>query len=192
MTASICQLMESVHATTSSRNTRSVDARAAGTVRSIERGDAMINPKAYLLQYARTMERIRELQEDIEHIESVATSMQLNMDGMPHVRNASDKVGAVSVRAADMQSEMRRQLVAALDLREEVRQVVDQVDDATCARLLSMRYIELDPNGRQATWQVIAEDMGYAEEWVRGGLHSRALEKVSVIINNLQKDTQHV
>lgn len=137
--------------------------------------------KEYLLQYVRLTERLRALEDDIEKYEAIATSTAINLDGMPYVQKTSDKVGNMASRVADLKRRKESLMLDTLEQREEIRSTVDRILNARYAMLINLRYIEL-VDGRQRTWEDIAEQMHMAVSWVRGGLHSQALKEVGRIL----------
>lgn len=142
-----------------------------------------MNAKQYMLRYARLTEKIRALQSDIIQYETIATNTTQRLDGMPHSRSPSDKVGSLSARIADLKCEKDQLITEAISEREEIRRAIDMVEDARYAKLLNIRYIELDDNGRLQTWEAVAKQMHMEPSWVRGGLHSQALEVIADIIS---------
>ena len=142
----------------------------------------LIDAKAYLLRYARLQEEIRELDADIERIESAATGLGINLDGMPHANAPTDPVGNTAAKVADLKRKKDELRIDALEQCEEIRNVIDQVTDSRYARLLSMRYLELDKSGRLQTWESIANGMCYNCDWVKAGLHSQALNAVRKVL----------
>ena len=146
--------------------------------------------KDYLLEYARLQEDLIELTEDIAALESLATGTTASIDGMPGSGRTGDKVGTGASRIADKKRDKERLIAAIIAQREEIRQLVRSLTDPRHRRLISLRYLEME-HGRLRTWERVAESMHYDVDWVRGGLHSQALDAVQAILdNNTQKHTQ--
>lgn len=138
--------------------------------------------KEYLLQYRRLTEKLRALEADIIEYETIATNTTQSIDGMPHAHGPSDKVGSLAVKIADLKAKKEVVITEVVTQREEIRSMIDQIGDARYAKLLSIRYVELDSGGRLQTWDNVADQMHMEVSWVKGGLHSQALAAFSDVL----------
>lgn len=141
--------------------------------------------KEYLLQYQRLTEDLRALQERIIQARTIAESTTTQLTGMPRGTTVGDKVGNSGAKLADMEREEEIRKATILDKQKEICAMIDRIPDVRHVKLLRIRYIELDPHGRLQTWEAVADQIGYALEWTKGGLHSQALES----FNKILKDT---
>ncbi len=144
--------------------------------------------KEYLLQYQRLTEDLRALRERIAQARAIAEGTTAQLTGMPRGTSTGDKVGNIGAKLADMEREEARRRAAILDKQTEICDIVDQLPDTRYVKLLRLRYIELDVGGRLQTWEDVARQMHMEVSWVKGGLHSQALDAV----NKVLKSTTHM
>lgn len=131
--------------------------------------------KEWLERGREAKRRIEELKRERERLFEYAT------DTVTHI--VPDKVRSSSENMTE-----RRMILFArcshsleserdrlMQIMTEIRSVIEQVEDITLRRLLSMRYIEC------MTWEGIAENLYYSDYWVRTALHDRALQEIQKI-----------
>lgn len=130
--------------------------------------------KEYLNQYKRMMEEVRCLDVEIEELWTQLTSATSNGDGMPKgsVQDRQTKLHAIM---ADKLQTKRRKKSEAEEIMAEILEVIDKVSEPTYRQLLFERYIQ------DKKWEDIATDLMYVEEYVRGELHSKALNEIRFI-----------
>ena len=143
-----------------------------------------MNAKQYLLQYQRLTEDLRALQERIAQARTIAEGTTAQLTGMPRGTSVGDKVGNIGAKLADMEREEAKRRAAILDKQSEICSVIDQLSETRYVKLLRLRYIELDVGGRLQTWEAVAEQMSMEVSWVKGGLHSQALEAVNKVLKS--------
>lgn len=131
--------------------------------------------KSYLSQYKKMMEEVRCLDVEIDELFNQLTSATSSNDGMPKgsVQDRQTKLHAIM---ADKLQAKRRKRAEAEELMAEILNVIDQVTEPTYRQLLFERYIQ------DKKWEDIATDIVYVEEYVRGELHSKALNEVKFIM----------
>lgn len=130
----------------------------------------MNRTKAYLLQYQRQVERIRQLENRIAAVNASIESAPINYDGMPHGTGLNLKTEQLAVKLADMKERAEREVAVAWEIREDIEHVIGCVEDPALSRLLYDRYI------LRKSWAEIAEVLAYDDTYTRGRLHARALE----------------
>lgn len=135
--------------------------------------------KEYLLQYKRMKKRIKSIERAIEELETQVSSISINLDGMPHGTDLSDKTGRLAAAIADKQNELIDRRIDAFNVMVAVSDIIAQVADEDQRWLLTMRYI----NGY--TWEKIAVEMDFTYQWVAGPLHGAALQDVEKILENM-------
>ena len=133
--------------------------------------------KDFLRQYEYAMRRETRLHEEYrkecELIDSVRSSA--NVDGMPHAFSINKSVEDRAIKLADKAMKWKEATLDALHIRQEVFEVIDQIDGVK-ADLLKYRYLDL------MQWEEICVTIKYA--WAQTHrLHAEALEDVERIIN---------
>ena len=130
--------------------------------------------KEYLSRYCSAKKEIECKREEIRQLEAMA---EYSSPGMRRGSggSASDKVGRLAAKIADEKRLLEEQVAELMALREEIKAVIDRVENTTFRQLLTLRYI----NGY--TFERVAEEMFYTYKWVYV-LHGRALGEVDGVI----------
>ena len=136
--------------------------------------------KEYLLQYKRMKMRIHSVENALEELETQAASISINLDGMPHGTEISDKTGRLAAAMADKENEWIDLRAEAFRVMVRVSDVIAQVEDEERRWLLTMRYIN------DYTWERIAVEMDFTYQWVAGPLHGSALQEVEKVLEKLK------
>lgn len=132
--------------------------------------------KEFLRQYRRLTVKIRQLDLDIMQLEEMYDSISIDYSGMPHGSNIADRTAQLATQMSGLRLQKVQLRAEALEKREEVIKVINQVDDPIQCQLLYDRYILF------MTWERIAEDCDRSDKWCRTELHSRALQSVNKIL----------
>lgn len=121
------------------------------------------------------MDEVRCLDVEIDELFNQLTSATSSSDGMPKgsVQDRQTKLHAIM---ADKVQDKRKKKAEAEGIMAEILVTIDQVSEPTHRQLLFERYIQ----GKK--WEDIAEDLMYVEEYVRGELHSKALNEIRFIM----------
>lgn len=125
--------------------------------------------KRYLNEYRRLTEKIRQLDEDLEAIESEIGAKSLGDGAGVQFFDLTDPTAKLAVRLADIRLHKETVRSIAWSRREEIVRVIDNVQDTLQSRLLYDRYILL------LTWEQVADDIHVNEVYARGRLHAAAL-----------------
>ena len=135
--------------------------------------------KQFLSQARRIDKRIDNYVEEITQLLTLATkTTPSNAQERVQSSGTGDKVGDGASKIADLQREMDEWVDELLIKKEEIRKVIEQVDDTDCYDLLYKRYI------LYKKWEQIAvdKDMTTMGVWK---MHGRALKKVEKILESL-------
>lgn len=135
--------------------------------------------KQFLSQARRIDKRIDNYVEEITQLLTLATkTTPSNAQERVQSSGTGDKVGDGASKIADLQKEMDRWVDELLIKKEEIRKVIEQVDDTDCYDLLYKRYI------LYKKWEQIAVDKDITTMGV-WKMHGRALKKVEKILESL-------
>lgn len=155
-----------------------------------------IDAKQFLRQYQNILVDIRNMEAEVEELESMAMSAtghvemanieKHNKKGekytmrsvMERVQSSGsgDKMSNLAAKICDMEIEIMDRRTRALDKLREIRAVIEQVENKDYKQLLHRRYIEGN------TWEQIAVDMHYSYRGITK-MHGRALPEVDKILN---------
>lgn len=137
-----------------------------------------MRPKEYMMQYQRSMERVRQIEARIEslYLQAEIQASAIKADVIKARGQKQDRTGDIAVKIADMTVRLNDNRLKALRLAEEVSAVIDAVPDPIQSRILFDRYIG------GMSWSDIADDIGYDPAHTRGRLHGAALESVRKIL----------
>lgn len=135
--------------------------------------------KQFLSQARRIDKRIDNYVEEITQLLTLATkTTPSNTQERVQSSSTGDKVGDGAAKIADLQREMDQWVDELLIKKEEIRKVIEQVDDTDCYDLLYKRYI------LYKKWEQIAVDKDITTMGV-WKMHGRALKKVEKILESL-------
>lgn len=135
--------------------------------------------KQFLSQARRIDKRIDNYVEEITQLLTLATkTTPSNAQERVQSSGTGDKVGDGASKIADLQREMDEWVDELLIKKEEIRKVIEQVDDTDCYDLLYKRYI------LYKKWEQIAVDKDITTMGV-WKMHGRALKKVEKILESL-------
>lgn len=126
----------------------------------------------YLYRYQNARIEIRRLKGVLAEVESIADAKSLDTSREPvQTSGASDIVGSVAAKAADLQCVLNDRLLEAFDLLVETEAVIEQVKDARERALLTKRFIE------GLSWVRVADEMYISRRHI-WRVRDRALESV--------------
>lgn len=133
--------------------------------------------KEFLRQYEHAQYRADMCKQEyeIEALKIDAIGSTLAGDGMPHGNGVSRKTEDKAIRLAEKAKVWREAELKAIEKRQEVFGVIEQVGGIE-GKILYDRYI------LSMTWERLAEDCDRSEKWCRTELHSRALQIVKEIL----------
>lgn len=106
-----------------------------------------------------------------------------NLDGMPkqsgYVRN--DKTEEILDKLTEIDKSISDELSDLKSAREKITNAINQIEDPILKRVLQLRYLEYDKNGKRLSWEEISEKMGYSWRHIYR-LHSQALDVLNDVI----------
>ena len=128
--------------------------------------------KQYLRRYLEAKRRAAILQTQIAQLREDASSVSVNLDGMPHGNRHSDLSGyaaKLDMLLRKLEAEQEEQMF----LYQEIKNSVDRVENAVDREILTRRYL------LGQTWEKIAVEMNYEYRYLLR-LHGRSLELFSI------------
>mgnify|MGYP004662501727 FL=1 len=96
-----------------------------------------------------------------------------NNDGLPHGSRVSNPTADIAARAASIAAELSQKLNECIDLRLQIEQAVNALNEPRERELMRRRYIE----GQR--WEQVAYEMNYTLRHVTR-LHGRILQRMRV------------
>jgi len=142
----------------------------------------MMTAKEYLMQIRTLDSMIKNIEDEIQSLREETASLRSAWpDGQPRGTGTTDPVGAQAVKIADqLTTAERTHLTYMREMyrkREEILNVIEQVNDGECQRLLYLRYVQ------GYSWEAIAEDIDKSRQWTCTAIHSKALQIVEKILS---------
>ena len=135
--------------------------------------------KKYLQQVELCDRRINNKLEDLARLREQATSVTANLSavGGGFGGGHGDKVGTNAVKIVDLNNEINADIDKCVDIKREVMEIIDKVDDPDYYDILHKRYIHFK------TWEQIAEEM-HADVRTITKKHGPALQAVAEILKS--------
>lgn len=127
--------------------------------------------KEYLLRYRDALIKQRMIEDEIRELRLNKMVPSLIQDGMPHGTVVGDLSGYMAKLDA-LLNDLDRQAQSCIDIRREIVEKIECMQNETEKLLLRLRYI----NGKK--WEEIAMEMNLDVRWVYR-LHGRALQHFS-------------
>ena len=119
--------------------------------------------------------RVTAKLEQLENLTALATKTTSVMGGeRVQSSSAQDKMAECVAKIADMQKDLRVEIVELLKYKEKAMQLIDEWCEADCITLLYYRYLD------SKKWEHIAIMMNYSVDWVKRGLHGKALRQLQM------------
>ena len=133
-----------------------------------------IAAKNYLMRAYRIDTRINSKLEQIQSLNDLATKATSVISDMPSnaTRNVH-KTEDVIVKIVDLQNEIKEAMEGLVDLKKQILDSINKVEDPELRTLLELRYISY------MSWENIAAEMFYGIDNVFK-LHRKALEQIEV------------
>lgn len=126
-----------------------------------------------LRQYRENTVRIRGLAQEAERWEQIAMSTAISGEPSSGGGNAGGRVQAAATNAAAIVQDIRKDMDRVRAERQEVRRLVDGVQNRRQKMLLELRYI----NG--LTVEQVANQIDKSVEWTRESL-KKAVEELGI------------
>lgn len=133
-----------------------------------------MNAKEYLNQGFLINERIDSKIEQIAMLRTLATKTSVTLSDMPGDPNkGKSKIEELLVKIADLESEISADIDKLVELKGNIMDVINEVEDPEESLVLNLRYLNF------FSWEDIAVKMDCSVRNVHI-VHSRALEHVVI------------
>lgn len=136
-----------------------------------------MTPKDFLRQYRDANDNIDARLTEISNLRELAMKTTSNISSEPVQGGASDKIGTIVSKIADMEKEVDTEVNNLQKAKQEVNSVIESVKCPKLRKILYQRYI------CGYKWEQIAVNLDYDYRHVTR-LHGEALEKVKEIIES--------
>jgi len=140
-----------------------------------------ITAREFLERYRTADRKIRMLADEIEKVEALAGGGAISIDGQPHGKGASDKVGSAATAAADLREKLESWIYEQENIKREIINVLSELNDGAQLQVLRLRYMTDDTS---ETWINIAYVMDRSVRQVQR-IHGHALLEVQRIIDRM-------
>lgn len=136
----------------------------------------MTDAKAYLKRIKLYDTHINNKTEEVERLEAMATKItQTLRDDAGGGSRSQDKIGDAVARIIDLKREINRDIDGFVDMKREIKVIVDKVDDANQLSVIYKRYFLYE------TFEQIACEMNMTFRNVCY-IHGKALEAVEILL----------
>ena len=115
--------------------------------------------------------------QQIERLRSLASKVTSNTANEPvsHTRDVTEMQDAV-IRIMEEEEILKTRIKMLMDVKEQIRDVIEHVDDVTLQLILEKRYLLYE------SIKEIAADLGYTYRWTEKK-HKKALQEADRIID---------
>lgn len=133
-----------------------------------------MTPKYYLSQALYLDQRIDSKLEQVDALNALATKATSTLTDMPkHKSVSTSSLEDIVVKIIDLQQSINQDIDTLVDLKREIIQVIQAVEDKELQALLEKRYLNY------CSWEQIAVEMKYSIQHIYR-LHSRALNQITI------------
>lgn len=137
-----------------------------------------MNSKEYLLQARFLDANIRTKVEQIEALNDLATSCTAVISDMPRNPNrGGSRMADAVMKIIDLQEEIKNDMIALVNLKREIMDVIKAVSSLELRTILEKRYLSF------ISWERIAVELGYSIQHTYR-LHDMALKEVEEILKH--------
>lgn len=134
--------------------------------------------KEYLLQARFLDASIRTKVEQIESLNDLATSCTAVISDMPRNPNrGGSRMEEAVLKIIDLQEEIKRDMMALVELKREIMEVIKSVSSLEYQTILEKRYLCF------ISWERIAVELGYSIQHTYR-LHDAALKEIDEILSH--------
>ena len=134
-----------------------------------------MNSKQWLQRAYNLKRRIAAKEMHLEELRTQAEHITADLTGMPRGSGPSSPVERVAVQIADMSMSLELDWMDFFVYQDEIRKMIDRIEDPAVMQVLSARYISYLP------WREIAERLHYSERAVYK-IHRKGLRIVEQFI----------
>ncbi len=136
--------------------------------------------KQWLSRAYKIEQQIQSKTEQIEVWKSLANKMTSNLSLINGGSGDNCRMETYCNKIADAQEEIARQQIELINVRKEIEDTINKVQNVTSRLLLEQRYLLCK------SWEDIADFMELSVEYIKRRLHSQAIKDITKI---LQKST---
>lgn len=139
--------------------------------------------KEYLKRYRHAVKMINRKTEQLKDLRMMSESLGGFSDG-DRVQSSGnhDKIASNVAKIVDLESEILSDINRMIEIKQDVINTIDLIEDEDLKEVLYMRYLEF------RTWIDIAYEVGCSYQWIHE-LHGRGLNKIHELI---EVDSLHV
>lgn len=129
--------------------------------------------KEYLSQALWLDQRINSKLEQLETLRALAMKVTANLteEKVSGGNNTKSHMENTVVKIIDLENEINEDIDRLVDIKADIMETINQVDDPIKQIILEMRYI----NGK--TWEDVARELRFDRRWVLR-LHGGALKEI--------------
>ncbi|MCD8157848.1 MAG: DUF1492 domain-containing protein [Clostridiales bacterium] len=140
--------------------------------------------KEYLGQAYRIDQRIKNKTEQLNSFRELAVNVSSTISDYPSkgTRNVYRLENTI-VKIVDMENQIKADIDRLINLKIEITNAIDAVDDENCKELLRLRYLELK------SWSEIADEMDYSVPQIYR-IKNKALKKFVVPQKTIANDSK--
>lgn len=132
--------------------------------------------KEYLQQIRNADRLLNDKMKELEELEN----LKEKSNAIGENERSESVENQIDVLKDKIQSEIKK----LIEIKNEVRSVINQVNDSVLMNVLHKRYLQYDKKTlRYKSWEQISIELGCSYQWICK-LHKEALKKVEKIINS--------
>lgn len=137
--------------------------------------------KEYLGQAYRIDERIESKLTQIESLKSLATRVTSVFSDMPHSSTPDNqRLEKTIAEIIDLENEVSTDIDRLIDLKREIKHIINQVQNEKYKTLLELRYLSF------WTWELIAVNLNFSIQHTYR-IHDEALKKINIFLKDESK-----
>lgn len=135
-----------------------------------------MNAKEYLNRISRLNCEIKRKQQRCRTLRDVAMNTSVKHSG-ESVQQSREKnpIEKILTKVIDLERQVEKDEALLVDLKAEVWEQLDRLEDEIQKRILWLRYSE------RKTWKMISKDICFSERYIRK-LHAKALVKLEEVL----------
>lgn len=136
-----------------------------------------MNAKEYLNRYKTVIQRVRQYEERVDMITTFLKGIE--MDGQPKGTNIGRPTEEIAINLAILKDELTFAKAEAEQIRQEIADRIDMMDDIKSKELLYSRYVLLLPWTKVARrLDILRPGKEYELKSVIGYMHRKALKEL--------------
>ena len=124
--------------------------------------------KEYLRRYGDAVRAAKQIEEEIRQLRLDTMMPAVVNDGMPHGSSSGSDLSGYVSKVDAMMEDLRNQMEARIDIKREIIEKIEEMENETEKLILRYRYIHL------IKWEEIAVKMDYSWKQVHR-IHGNAL-----------------